>query len=419
MDYQSTRGFIPRLYTTTNMPRRPAARSQARAKSAGTTFQTGVESSSDELDGQLGRGRWAWISAGLGGLTALIVLAWVSGRGSESPARLRANAESAARDGDWNTALRSWRMINASAGASSATYLGEARACLALSRAAQAERSLRRAIDADPTDPEPLLLLLKILRFEDRTIESQRLVWGACERVQPEVRHKLLRELTLGLLADLPDDLVRTTLRRWIDADHADIDARIALLQRIATQPRVIDPDRMARLAELETLLADHPEHVAVRDALVTTLADAGNPEQGRTLLNSWPLAARDARYWRLQGRWDLEYDHRPSEAVLAFQKALAELPQDWRSWYRLARALQIIGRVDESREAAETVSRIREVLDPFSLGPRLDAAFNRLDDSASLHELDILCTRAGLFRLARAWRIEAENAKSSRSSPL
>jgi tetratricopeptide (TPR) repeat protein len=398
------------------MPRRPA--SQVRAKSTDTSPKAGANSSSSKLKDRSKQGWW-WILAGLSGLTALIVLVWVSGWTLESATRLRTSAESAARDGDWNTALRSWQAINGTAAASSATYLGESRAHLALGQAAQAELSLRRAIDADPADPEPWQLLLEVLRVEDRTIEAQRLGWVACERVRPEARRKLLQELTLGFLADLPDDLVRTTLQRWIDADSTDIDARIALLKRIAAQPRATDPDRPSRLTELETLFAGHPEHIAAREALVTALADAGKPDQGRVLLNSWPVAARDVRYWRLRGRWDLEYDHQPNQAALAFRKALAELPQDWRSWYRLARALHIIGRVDESREAADTVSRIREVLDPFSLGPRLDTAFNHLDDSASLYELDILCARAGLVRLSQAWRAEAQSVQTSRSNPL
>jgi predicted Zn-dependent protease len=399
------------------MPRRPASPSHLRLELAGATIQAIAKTSITKLDSRLGQGRWWWILAGFACLSTLIVLVWLGGRTSESAARLRARAESAVRDDDWNTALQSWRAINATSAATSVTYLGEARACLALGRAAQAEHSLRRAIETDPTNPEPWRLLLEVLRVEDRTIEAQRLGWEACERVRPEARRELLRELTLGFLADLPDNLVRRTLQRWVDADRNDIDARIALLQRIAAQPRATDPDRALRLVDLETLVASHPEHIAARETLIIALADAGQSEQGRTLLNNWPAATRDARYWRLRGRWELEYDHQPDQAVVAFQTALAELPQDWRSWYRLARALQIIGHVDESREAAATVSRIREVLDPFSLGPHLHTVFDHLDDAAALFELDALCMRAGLVRLSQAWRAEAQAAQASGSN--
>ena len=80
-------------------------------------------------------------------------------------------------------------------GASS--HLEEARACLALGRAAQAELSLHRAITADPSDLEPWRLLLEILRVEDRTLEAQHVGWEAYDQVRPEARRELLRELTL------------------------------------------------------------------------------------------------------------------------------------------------------------------------------------------------------------------------------
>jgi hypothetical protein len=274
-----------------------------------------------------------------------------------------------------------------------------------LGRAAQAEQSLRRAIAVDPADPEPWRLLLQILWVEDRPLEAQRLGWEAHARVPPESRRALLGELTLALLADLPDERVRTTLRRWIAADAEDVDARVALLQRIAAQPRAADPDRASRLAELEALLANHLDQIGVREALVTSLADAGEPDRGRTILEGWPAAHRDARYWRLLGRWELEYDHQPERAIVAFRNALADLPQDWRSWYRMARALRVLGRDAEARQAAETVGRIREVLDPRTLGPRLDEDVNHLEDPAALRDLAELCDRVGLKNLAAAWR--------------
>jgi tetratricopeptide (TPR) repeat protein len=346
------------------------------------------------------------------------LIALVGWRLAESPGRLLSRARAATDASDWRTALGYWRALNTTKAARGVTYLEEAKACLALGFAAQAEHSLRRAIAADPTDSEPWRLLLEILRVEDRTLEILHIGWEAYARVRPEARQVLLRELTLSLLADLPDELARTTLRRWVEADSADVDARVALLQRIVTQPRAADPDRAYLLDSLEKLLAEHPKHIAARDALVTALADAGQPERGHTLLDEWPEADRDARYWRLRGRWDLEYDHRPDQAVTAFRTALAELPQDWRSWYRLARALRILGRNIESDQAAETVSRIREVFEPVVLGPRLDAAFDHLDDPAALRDLAVLCNRAGLTRLADAWYSLAQTTVES-SGPL
>jgi tetratricopeptide (TPR) repeat protein len=349
-----------------------------------------------------------WLFIALGIIVFVLFAAWISWWAMDSPAQLISRAEAASHSGNWALALRYWRMVNATKAARSMTHLQEARACLALSRAAQAERSLRRAIDDDASGSEPWRLLLEILRVEDRIVEAQRLGWEGYDQVQPRERLTLLRELTLTLLVDLPDELVRSTLHRWITADNTDIDARVALLQRIAAQPRAADPDRPSLLAAMETILIEHPDHVGTREALVSALADSGEHDRGRNILDAWPEASRDARYWRLRGRWELEYDHHAEQAVAALRTALVELPHDWRSWYRLARALQTSRPGRESTEAALTTRRIREVLDPLTLGPHLDSTLDHIDNPAACIQLASICERAGLNRLAIAWRAQA-----------
>ena len=126
----------------------------------------------------LGRGRKPRILAALGGITLSLLVILIGWLAADSPARLRSQAEAAARAGDWTTALQYWRAVNASATARSSSHLGEARACLALGLATQAELSLRRAIVADPSGLEPWRLLLEILLVEDRTLEAWRLGLG-------------------------------------------------------------------------------------------------------------------------------------------------------------------------------------------------------------------------------------------------
>src|SRR5262249_19984959 len=123
------------------MPRRPAARSRIRAKEQPAPGPTGPPS----------RNRW---KLGLAGLSIVVALAMIGQLYSGSPARLRAEAERAARAEDWAAALRAWRAFNATSAARGATHLAEARAALAIGYAGQAERSLRRAVAADPADPE-------------------------------------------------------------------------------------------------------------------------------------------------------------------------------------------------------------------------------------------------------------------------
>ena len=398
------------------MPRRSASRSHARTRAKAPAGAKETSSRTDAGD-RFGWGRRGWLLAGVVAVAVVGSLVLIARWMPESPERLKAEAESAVRAGAWPKALQAWRALNASSVATGATHLGEAKACLALNRATQAERSLHRAIAADPTDLEPWRLLLQILRVEDRTLEAQDLGWRAYAALPITSRRTLLRELTLTLLAELPDETARTTLRRWIQGDAEEVDARVALLQRIATQPRGADPDRDARQAELEAIVAEHPDHLGAREALVTVFADAYEPDRGRAVLEQWPGPEpdRDVRYWRLRGRWDLEYDHRPEEAAAAYRKVVTVLPQDWRSWYGLARSLRQITRERQALEAAETVRRISEVLDPISLVPSLDAAFKHLDDPAALRDLAEIAGRLGMTRLANAWRTEAQAAEGSR----
>jgi tetratricopeptide (TPR) repeat protein len=373
------------------MPRRPRTRS----KTAPRRWPRG--------------GRRLWILTGLAVLVALATVARLLM--PESPARLRAEAEQAARDGDWSAALRAWGAFNATSAARAATLLAEARAALSLGRAAQAERSLRRAIAADPAAPDPVKVLLEILRVEDRTLDARQMAWESYEHLPAESRREVLGDLTTALLADMDDEVARSFLKRWIAADPSDVDARVALSQRIAAQPRADDPDRSVRLDELEAMVAEHPDHLGAREALVTALADAGEPDRGREVLDAWPgvESDRDARYWRLRGRWELEYDRHPDRAESAFRRVLEEFPQDWRSWAGLSRALTRLGRPDDARGAAAAVGRIREVLEPTTFTPRIYEDIHHLDEPRVLRDLADLADHAGLARLAAAWRAEAQ----------
>jgi tetratricopeptide (TPR) repeat protein len=393
------------------MPQRPTDPFRSGGKSSTSGRRFAVRQFRKEKGKIADRKRSLWIWAALGGAACLGLLALINWMANDSSKLLFSKAEDAARTGDWATAQRYWRAINRTSAAKSASYLGEAKACLALGQAQQAERSLHRAIRTDPSEPESWRLLLEILRVEDRTLDAQRFGWQAFDAVQPDARPELLRQLTLASLADLlPEEKIRTTLRRWVEADVNDVDAQVALWQRIVAQPRPGDPDRPSLLAKLEELLTKYPDHAGVREVLATSLADAGEPDRGRTVLDTWPELTRDARYWRLRGRWELEYEHRPQEATKAFQTALRELPQDWRSWYRLSRASWILNRHDESHLATETVRRIREVTDPLVLAPRLHVAFDHLHDPKALTDLAALCSQAGLTRLSNTWLAEAQH---------
>lgn len=335
-------------------------------------------------------------------------------RGLSSGPRLRAQALAAQDTGDWKAALKAWNAYNQSnTRADAGSLLQEARAALTLHQAVPARLALERATQRQPADPRPWLLLLELLRLEDRPLEALQLGDQALAAVPPQRSAEILRALTLTLLSEVPEAEARQSLAARIKADPADLDAQAAYLRRIAANPSTDDPSRPDRITSLQGLLTTSPQHVGLREALVNELADAGEPALGREALDAWPADARDARFQRLGGRWALEYDDDPRRAVELLRKALTQLPHDGPTRYRLARALKLDGRLDEAREEADRLARTREALDPRRLSSRLEADLSTRDDPEAQADLARLCRQVGLNRLSQAWQATSTSVSS------
>jgi hypothetical protein len=345
------------------------------------------------------------------GLASFGAIVWEHDR----PRRLLEAAESATVARDWPRASSLWHQFNQTPRASGRTLLAEARAELAIHRAAEANKAVAKALALEPGLAEGWRIKLDLLRVLDRPIEAMRLVFEAEKSVDAAEFRPILASATLAALAELPDDEARQRLDRWIQADANDLDARAALLARITANSHPGDPDRAGRIADLTSILEREPGHVAAREALLVALADAGEPERGRLVLEAWPSESRDARYFRLRGRWDLDYDRKPDLAAEAYARALEELPHDWKSHYGLARALRALGRENEANREAGAVARIRERLAPATLAPRLTGDLAKLDDPRSCLDLAALCEGVGLTRLAQSWAREARARPLSR----
>jgi thioredoxin-like negative regulator of GroEL len=328
---------------------------------------------------------------------------------------LRDQAETAAREGRWAEALEAWRKFNQTADASASSRLAEAEVFLRLDRAADAEEALRKATAADPSQLDPWLTWLELLRLEGRSIDALQVGWTAYDSVTASARLGILRALTLALLADVPDAQALDAIGRFVSADPQDIDARLALLDRrtsTAGRSAGLGNSLEERIKIVSDLLAQDPAHPGARAALVSALADAGAWEQAQTRLDSWPEPSRgDPRYLQLLARFELEAGNSPAQAVDSLQKALDILPHDWKTRARLAQALRANGQEAEARAEAEKVERLRETLDPTRLGPRLTKALEFLHQPEARLDLAELCATIGLDQLALAWRREAAMA--------
>ena len=355
---------------------------------------------------------WRWIAlVSVSALATLAVVAWISTRPS-----LRDRAEAAERSADWPSALNAYRdLLRSSTTPRARDRLGEARALLGLNLGRQAELALIAASRLDPADPEPWHLRLEFLRVERRSLEAVAVADQALAAVDDSKgRREILRDLTLALLFldssidDASEDRARAVLARWVAADPEDDEARASLALRRVADPRPGDPSREVLISELSERLTRHPDHSAIREALILALADDGHVDASRERLDAWPPSLQDARYQRLRGRWCLEYDGKAAEATAAFARTLELFPHDWRSHYGLARALQKLDRKAESAGEVEAVARLRERLEPTRLAPRLARDLADLESPKALQDLADLCAGVGLERLAQAWTKEA-----------
>ncbi len=322
-----------------------------------------------------------------------------------------AEARAATEAHDWPRAFDAWHAWNESGAGTAGTLLIEAQLALDLGRGRLADELAARVTQLDAADPAAWTLRLNRLRVLDRPDEARALGLDALPRLRtPEARRKVLKATTLATLADLPDTDARDQLDRWIAADPADTAARVARLTRIAANPHPGDPDRSARIDALQGILGARPDDVAARSALIVALGDAGEVDRGRTVLAGWDSPGADPRFHRLQARWDLEYDHHADGAAEHFGRAVHAAPHDWKAHYGLARSLRTLGQLDAAEAEALAVARLRERLDPSTLGPRLTTAFAQLDEGSdteaatAMTDLAALCRSVGLADLAVAW---------------
>lgn len=323
----------------------------------------------------------------------------------ESRRAVRSRAERETRLEQWALAASDWSKYNAAAPADAEGFAEEGRALFELALAGKAEKQARRAIELGARSPTAWLVVLEVLRVEDRIFEALSLGREAAAKLSDDDLAVVLRAATIVALDAYPESAARDRLEVWTLADPDDDSARIALLKLMAQAPMAGDPPREARLKELEIILARAPERIDAREALVVELAGAGEPKRGEAILSAWPTNARDARYLRLMGRWLIDYMHRPRDAAEAFEKALETWPNDWRTWYRLARARAMLSGTAAANEAADRVRKLRDALDAETLGERLIRDSKAIDTAQARLDLAELCDRAGLADFAAAWR--------------
>ena len=257
---------------------------------------------------------------------------------------------------------------------------------------------------ASPEMPDGWLLLLDLLRVLGDADQFSSELNALLQTPVARRTSSVLSSATLGLLTDLDQSDVRSRLKKWVEKEPDQPLAQAALLLRYATNPLPDDPSRDVRLQEARELLQRFPQSLMARSALVETLFNSGLYEEAAEALEGWPQAGRNSTAWhRLQGRRLQDQDQNPAAAVTEFQQVLKSMPHDWKTRYRLARALKASGSPDEANLQARRMTEIREMLEPTALEPILKRAIpkGRPPEPSPLIEL---LQRLQLHELAKSW---------------
>lgn len=256
-----------------------------------------------------------------------------------------------------------------------------------------------------PEKPEGWLMILDIYRFLGQpdkimdAFEELRLQETAF-RSAP-----VLMKVTIGLLTDLDPEEVRDRLKRWADAEQNSPMAAATLQQRYLENPLPSDPSRDERLRACRQLVSRFPDSIESHAVLAELLMTSGLMDEAAEILQNWPgNRDNDVNYHRLSGRYlqDVRLDH--ANAIISFQKVLEKLPHDWKTRYRLARALKAVGHLKESQDESVRMLETREKLEPASLEPIIRNAFPR-GKAPEPASMIVLLNNLNLIRLAESWQ--------------
>lgn len=347
---------------------------------------------------------------------AVVSIVWIT-RPTEVDYRKRiAKAEKERR---WNEAITLWYGLESDFPQSltASDYVRWARGELVLDRPAKAQSLLDRWREAGDRDPEGWQLCIELRRALGDADSVNRLVRESLRDTEARRSPGFLTVSTFGLLTVMDPVESRARLERWAKAEPDSPLARTWILQRSLEEIDATGQNGVETLQQARELARTWPGDAETRRVLVEALFVQGEYDEIRREMANWPEDdSRDSTAWlRLEGRRRLEIENDPKSAIPFFESVVARMPQDWRSRYRLSRALAGANRVQEARKEATRTVEIRELLEPAGLERILKEAFPQ-GKPPNPEKLNILLRKIDHVELAQAWDewLEAEKLISS-----
>ena len=230
----------------------------------------------------------------------------------------------------------------------------EGKAYLEAGHAHDAERAWLAALRDDPLHPTPPQYrraavegLLDLYALEERRPEAIALVWAEYEQAQAEDRPNILIMRFRLEFDRIAPDVALKPLRRYVEADPTDLDARLALARAVGADGKPVEADRLIRGA-LRTNPSDPTVH-RTRIALLGARNDLGALRKAIAELPQSLAVTDDPAIQEARGRV-LQADGRLDAAADAYLAALKRRPDDPDFVYRLGIVERTRGRTAEAR---------------------------------------------------------------------
>lgn len=280
----------------------------------------------------------------------------------------------------------------------------QARCALMLDKPAKARRSLDAWLRTDRGGTEGWQLSIEIRRALGDSDGVNEVMREMLRSDEARRSMALLSAATFGILTAMNAEESRERLRRWAKSEPDSPLAEAWSLARRIDDSDLEGPIGAGSLEEVTALAQKWPNDPDVRRVFVESLFLQGDYEQVKRAMDQWPAEARDTIAWaRLEGRRSLEVENDPGAAIPHFRSVLERVPQDWRTHYRLARAMAGAGQHEEAQAQARRTVEIRELLDPTSLEKVLSTTFAKGKPPSPTKLIELL-RRIGQAELAQAW---------------
>jgi thioredoxin-like negative regulator of GroEL len=300
---------------------------------------------------------------------------------------------------NWELALQQFRLVSPTAPEARDAMWRIGDVAMMLNRVGETEAALRRCLELDPKSLEARRGLIAVYRWQDRELDAEPLVWQAYERTSVEERPFLLAEWFRFRFAQRTTADTFGRLSGFLAAQPDDLQSAIAMglwsmRQRQLGQARVL----------LEQVFTQFPDSPDARAAWASCLLESGEGETARQVLDAWPPAQQDVRYFRLKGIWLQDFAADYAAALDCLRRWVAHYPDDWQMRFRIGTCLRQMGDSAQAETETARAEELKGLIRYEDVDLILTTTLTNLHRPEQRHRMGEFYRSVGYQREARAW---------------